>query len=253
MKVLEMIFSPTEGTKKAAQAIVKGLGKEAQFVDLTDVSADFEAVEISEEDICVIAVPSYSGRVPKTAAERLLQIKGNQAKAVLVVVYGNREFDDTLVELQDLAVEAAFMPVAAISAIAEHSIVRKFAAGRPDAEDCKELEQFGIKILDAIENQKTTSLSLPGNRPYKEVSGSLAKPMANDACTKCGVCAAKCPVGAIPKDSPEQTNTENCISCMRCISICPNQARQLSPELLTSLEQRLAPVCTERKVNELYL
>ena len=67
------------------------------------------------------AVPSYGGRVPEIAVSRLKQMKGNGARAVLLVVYGNREYEDTLLELSDVMEAAGFSPVAAVAAVAEHS------------------------------------------------------------------------------------------------------------------------------------
>ena len=61
-------------------------------------------------------------------------MKGNQARAVLVCVYGNRAYEDTLIELKDVADKAGFVPAAAVATIAEHSIMHKFAAGRPDGQ-----------------------------------------------------------------------------------------------------------------------
>lgn len=90
----------------------------------------------------MIAVPSYGGRVPQAATERLSAIRGNGAKAVLLCVYGNRAYEDTLVELEDTAKQAGFRVIAAIAAIAEHSIARQFATGRPDAQDQARLHTF---------------------------------------------------------------------------------------------------------------
>ena len=110
MKLYEIVFSPTGGTKKAADilgerlAALGGLSDmERETVDLTDWDADFSAVSLSPEDIALLAVPSYGGLVPKPALERLEKIRGNGARAVLVCVYGNRAFEDTLTELFDAA------------------------------------------------------------------------------------------------------------------------------------------------------
>lgn len=253
MKVIEITFSPTGGTKKVADTLAGKLSEEIKQIDLTDSAIDFSAVSILEDDICVIAVPSYGGRVPKTAIDRLSKINGNNAKAVLAVVYGNREFEDTLVELSDTCIEAGFVPMAAVSAIAEHSIVRKFAAGRPDKEDCAELEKFADEISKALKENKSAVHNLPGNRPYKESKGAAAKPVTDSVlCGGCGLCAAKCPVMAIDKANPAQTDTDICISCMRCISICPNQARKLDSTMLAAVEQKLEAVCSGRKLNKLY-
>lgn len=44
-----------------------------------------------------------------------------------------------------------------------------------------------------------------------------------------------------------------CISCMRCVSICPAQARTLNKLLLAGVSQKLKKVCSEPKKNELFL
>ena len=133
MKLCKIVFSPTGGTKKVADYVADVLEGEESTVDLSDPELDLGAVRLAQGDVAVIAVPSFGGRVPAVAAERLIKVRGNGARAVLVCVYGNRAYEDTLVELEDLAQQAGFEVVAAIAAVAEHSIARQFATGRPDA------------------------------------------------------------------------------------------------------------------------
>ncbi len=253
MNIYEIIFSPTGGTQKAADVLASSFEKEIEIVDLSDMAYDFSTVEITAEDVCIIAAPAYGGRVPELAVNRLKQLKGNGAKAVLVAVYGNREFDDTLVELQDVSVECGFVPVAGVGAIAEHSLVRKFGSGRPDAEDVVELNGFAEKIKEVIQSGEAKALELPGNHPYKEFGGSPIKPTSDENCTKCKVCAWNCPAGAISEAEPNLTDADKCISCMRCVMICPSHARSISEEAVAGLAQRLEPLCAERKKNTLYL
>lgn len=253
MKIYEIIFSPTGGTQKCADVFAAAFDMEVELVDLTDYAYDFSAVSISAEDICIIAAPAYGGRVPATAVSRLSEIYGNGAKAVLIAVYGNREFDDTLVELQDVAAECGFRPIAGVGALAEHSIVRQFGANRPDEQDLGQLQKYAAKIAALSKEDSGKVLELPGNRPYKIYNGVAAKPVVNENCTECAVCAWNCPVEAITEETPKLTDTEKCISCMRCISICPNQARILPAEIIAAFTQKLAPVCSERKSNTLYL
>ena len=101
MKMVQIVFSPTGGTKKAADLLTKTWG-DCTRVDLTDSKADFSAQELTAEDVALIAVPSYGGRVPAPAFQRLTAIHGNGARAILLCVYGNRDYEDTLVELEDL-------------------------------------------------------------------------------------------------------------------------------------------------------
>ena len=144
-KIWNIQFSPTGGTEKAAHALLRGLG-EAETLDLCNAEKDFSAVKLSAEDLAVIAMPSYGGRAPAVAISRLKEIKGCGAKCVLLCVYGNRAYEDTLAEMEDAANAAGFQVIAAVAAVAEHSIIRKFAAGRPDEKDAGQLKDFSAGI-----------------------------------------------------------------------------------------------------------
>lgn len=254
MKVYEIIFSPTGGTLKVADSFTKAFSDEVTQIDLTNPNLDFSNFSFHSDDICIIAVPSYGGRVPAIAISRLQQMKGEQAKTILISVYGNRAYDDTLLELKNTLVDANFHCVAGIAAIAEHSIMHDFAAGRPDADDIKELEHFADKIKNEFKyNSNDKELILPGSFPYRQYNGVPMKPSAGKKCMKCGLCATKCPVNAIPINNPDETDTKKCISCMRCVTICPNKARSVNALLLAAATQKMKNACTEYKHNELFL
>ena len=168
MKLYNIVFSPTGGTKKVSALLTDALEGEAANVDLTDSKQNFRTVQRTQEDIAVISVPSYGGRVPAVAVERLTMLRGQGARAVLVCVYGNRAYEDTLVELEDAAKQAGFRVSAAVAAIAEHSIARQFAAGRPDTQDVKQLSDFARQIQRKLSAEDSTEPTIPGNRPYKK-------------------------------------------------------------------------------------
>lgn len=253
MKLYEICFSPTGGTKKVADALAGKLGEEVQYVDLTEPKEDFGGVCLTQADTAIIAVPSYGGRVPETAVNRIAAIQGNGAKAILVCVYGNRAYEDTLAELQDTAKQAGFRVAAAVAAIAEHSIARQFAQGRPDGDDLSQLSAFAEQIREKLSTGNTAEPDIPGNRPYKKRGGGGMVPMPNENCTKCGLCAEKCPVQAIDKNDPKTVDKNACISCMRCIAVCPASARTLDSGMLTAVSGMLAKVCTQRRSGELYI
>ena len=253
MKIFEIIFSPTGGTKKVADIVAKTFEKDIEIVDLMKADFSFDSVKISEDDLCIIAVPAYGGRIPAPTVPRISALKSNGAKAVLVAVFGNRVIDETLLELQDVTAAAGFRPVAGIEAVAEHSLARMYGAGRPDADDEKELEEFAKKIFENIDTLDETALTLPGILPLKEFKGSAAKPSVRKVCTSCGLCASQCPVKAIPTDAPDTTDKDTCIACMRCVTICPNQARYVPEQITENIVNFLAPFCAERKPNRLYL
>lgn len=253
MKLYNIVFSPTGGTKKVSALLTDALDGEVALVDLTDSKQDFHTVSLTQEDVAVISVPSYGGRVPAVAVKRLCMVHGNGARAVLVCVYGNRAYEDTLVELEDAAKQAGFQVIAAVAAIAEHSIARQFAAGRPDAQDAQQLYEFARQIQAKLSAGDSTEPAVPGNRPYKKAGGAGMVPKPTKACTKCGVCAAECPVQAIDKENPKKVDEKACISCMRCISVCPHSARKVNPVMLSAASLMLKKVCSERKDCELFL
>ena len=227
-------FSPTGGTKKIADAIAAGFPIPVAELDLTKADS---AVSLGESDALMAVLPVYAGRVPQISLERLAALKGNGQKAVAVVVYGNREYEDALLETRDALEANGFRVVAAAAFIAEHSMARSIAAGRPDGSDKTLCRQFAADVMAKADD--ASPVRVPGNTPYKELKPSAFHPAANESCVKCGTCAQQCPVGAIPPDDPSQTNSDLCINCMRCVEACPVSSRSLPDAFLTMITQML--------------
>lgn len=246
----EITFSSTGGTKKSAD-LLSAAWNEKREIDLCNREEDFSQYTFNGEDICLVAVPSFGGRVPAIAAERLSRMQGGGAKAILVAVYGNRAYEDTLAELEDTLKACGFLTVAGAAVVAEHSIMREFAAGRPDAADGEQLKGWSAKLKEKAE--QGGAVTFPGNRPYKKYGALPMKPKAGKDCGGCGTCAAKCPVGAISKENPKETDGEKCITCMACVAACPKKARGVNPVLLAGAKAMLKKALEGRKENELFL
>lgn len=250
MDLKKIVFSATGRTEKVTDILIRGLDATAEKIDLSDRTNVFSKISLSESDICIIAIPSYSGRAPKEAVQRISKIKGNGAKAVLVVIYGNRAYEDTLLELKETAEKAGFLPVAAVAAVAEHSIVHQCAAGRPDKKDREELLSYAKIIKERIAHPKP--FDVPGQKPYRPYGKIPLKPQVKRTCNHCGKCARECPTGAISMREYMKFDKSLCISCMRCMSVCPRKARKLNPILLKVASNKLKKACQKRKKNEIY-
>ena len=248
MNVVEIIFSPTGGTEKVAHQISGQWGENAIRIDLSDAKTDFTKCAITPDDMVLVAMPSYGGRAPAVAIQRLKQIAGNGARCTLVCVYGNRAYEDTLVEMEDAAKECGFRVIAAVAAVAEHSILPQYATDRPDASDKAQLADFAAKIA----GKDSEIAPLPGNRPYKKSGGAGLVPKPTKDCVKCGLCAEKCPVQAIDRAS-FAADPKLCIGCMRCVKQCPKNARKVNGLMVSIAGMAIKKACSVRKENELYL
>lgn len=255
-KIDLIYFSPTNSTKRVLEQLAGVWKKDTVSWDITDYAYAEKTGEFGTDDLVYIGVPSYGGRVPALAAGRLNRMRGEKTPAVLAVTYGNRDYEDTLLELSDIARCQGFVPKAAVAAVTEHSILRQYASGRPDEADKEELRIFGESIRDRIKSrpgEEEPSLALKGNHPYRGYSEVPLRPYTGKKCTGCGLCAKKCPAGAISQKDPHQTDKTKCISCMRCVRICSNHARIVNKVMLAAAGLKLKKECAGRKDNELYL
>lgn len=253
-RTVVLAFSPTGGTARTARLLAEGLPHPTEFLDVTALPMEYS---FSADTLAVLAVPVYGGRVPAPALERIRACRGNGAPSVLVVVYGNREFEDALVELQETACESGFIPIAGAALIAEHSIFRKVATGRPDEKDVAAIADFSAAIAARLDSAEETGQipapEFPGTRPYRQFDGVPMKPKAGTACIRCGRCAVGCPVQAIPMSAPDQTYTSRCITCMQCVRNCPVGARQLNKLMFAAAEAGFVAKNSARKEPRLYL
>ena len=250
----EVFFSPTGHTKKVIEVFSKAWNVPKTRIDLTNMNNEFDKYDIYSDDLCVFAAPSYCGRVPVTATQRINQLKGNNTPAIIISTYGNRDYEDTLCELQDIVEERGFYVVAALAVPTEHSIVTEIGKGRIDEQDIEKLTAMAIAIREYINEKDGFNCSkLKGNETYRELKQLDLAPIVQGKCLDCGICAKNCPVGAIPLDSAKETDESKCISCMRCVAYCPSKSRIVPKIKLSPIVNKLKKECSERKEIEIFI
>lgn len=249
-KVYAVYFSGTGTTEKIvtniAEMIADNLtpGKDVTVFDFTSPGARKMTHHFESDELVVFGVPTYAGRVPNVLLPYIKEsIRAESGPAVGIVTYGNRDFDDSLIELEELLVWDGFKPVAAAAFACEHAFSDKLAAGRPDDQDMKVAARFAI---DAAVKIKTSDVQ---NAPPVRVAGQLplrpyykpqdrngdpidirkVKPVTLDGCDKCGICAEVCPMGSIPKDDPTICKGI-CIKCGACVKKCPKKCKVFTDE-----------------------
>lgn len=252
MKYVNILFSPTGGTEKVSKLISEGWPSIVD-IDLSNPDEDYSKVTFQSEDVALIAMPSFGGLAPQVAIERLGKIRGNGAKCILAAVYGNRDYEDTLAQMEDAAEGCGFHVIAAVSAVAEHSIMHQYATGRPGSGDFAQLSGFADRINEKLQSGDLKKPSIPGNRPYKKAGSTPLVPKAGSACTQCGLCAKRCPVQAIDLKAIKTADGKKCISCMRCVAGCPHKARKVNGALVSVAALAIKKACSQRKENELFI
>lgn len=261
-------FSATGTTKKAVKRLADELSK--SFNEKTIILKDFtlpsgrkDTLHFTDEDIVIVGVPVYAGRVPNVLLSYLNNIKSDGSIAILVVLYGNRNYDDALIELKDIMCMNGFNVIAAGAFIGEHSFSNILAKNRPDEKDLEKVNEFAKRIFLKISSENKQVPVIPGNenyRPYykpKDKNGSSVDirkvtPKTNNNCIDCKLCVSVCPMGSIDYDDVTKLKYI-CIKCGACIKICPVNAKYYDDENYLKHKSELEVEFEERKEPEMFL
>lgn len=248
-------FSPTHTTKTVVQNIALGTKLKIKDNDLTFIKKDIKDYNFSEKELVIVGVPVYGGRTPEVVRKALNKIKGNNAPIVLVATYGNRHYDDTLIEMKDIFVTNGFKVVGAGAFLGEHSFTSKVATGRPNKEDTEKAYEFGKQIVEKIKGiKKIENIEVPGNRPYKKDGDKKdIAPLPNENCKNCKSCANICPTEAISKENIGIVDAEKCIQCCACIKFCNFNGREFKGNPLEKSINFLETKCEEYRKIEIFI
>ena len=240
-RICSCYFSATGNTECVVKALVENLSEKLgidkiKHYNFTPKMMRDTMPEYGEGDLVIFANPVYAGRVPNLLLPFLKQIKGAGALGIPVVTYGNRNFDDALIELANLMKDGGIKIVAGGAFIGEHSFSTILGKGRPDVNDLKIVVEFAGKLADKLNRQDYSEVTVPGNdpiRPYytprdrneNPINILKVKPKTNKKiCIDCKICAKLCPLQAI--DYNDVSNVPGkCMKCCACEKKCPTGAK----------------------------
>ncbi|MFQ8666841.1 4Fe-4S binding protein [Anaerostipes caccae] len=249
-RVWAVYFSATDTTKKIVTVLAgeaaRTLCAEYCEYDFTLPASRKDLLVFGPRDLVIFGTPVYAGRVPNVLLDFLKEyIKGNHACAVPVTVYGNRNYDDALIELRDVLEQNRFHTVAAAAFVGEHSFSDTLGRGRPDDRDVSLIREFAFGLCERLKRTEKEDYSRPvyvkGNRkPYRgyyqprDRKGNFidirkVKPLTSGDCDGCGICAEVCPMGSIRREDI-RTVDGICIKCGACIKKCPKHAKYYEDE-----------------------
>lgn len=263
MEINLVTFSPTHTGRTVAEAVASGFSGTEDTIQLIDLTLpDNTKDDMVVAGVAVFTAPVYGGRVAETAVERFGRVRAAEmgcTPAILTAVYGNRDYEDALVELRDIVVRQGFVPLSAGAFVGEHSYSRPdegmpIAQGRPDEADRNAAERFGRDSRIKYEGGTWRPLTVKGSVPYKEKgSATPATPVTDpELCTGCGICVGVCPTGVVGLSADgmmAESRAEGCIKCCACLKFCPAGARRFD----TPYTERLFLNFSVRREPELFL
>lgn len=257
MAVLHNVYFSAKGTTEiCAEYIGSNLNMEVKSYNWCSDPCK-TALEIPSEDILLFSMPVYGGFIPQICVHMAENLKGNNSPAVITAVYGNRHYDNALLQMKDILEKQGFQVIAAGAFLAEHSIFPSVGTGRPDDQDKEAMAEFAEKCRELLAKgnfQQYKEIEVPGEPGYDAASfkGVPLKPVGDKTCVKCQKCVSVCPQNAIDPDSPRKTDSELCISCGACISACPVGARNYHGTVYKMAELQFKKKCSEYRYPEAY-
>ena len=213
----------------------------------------FNGSKTFNNELVIIGVPVFDGRIPKLASEKLSKMKANNTKAIVVLNYGNIDYGDALLEITELLKNNNFDIVGIAATVSQHSQFSEIAGNRPDAKDMEKINEFSKNIIEKLKSNTTNEIFVNGYKPYSDyVKPDFSVNCDEDLCIECMDCFYTCPEDAIMENSPTLTNLDDCTRCSTCINVCSENARSFGGSGYSSAMEDAMSIGMERNEAEFY-
>jgi len=251
-----LYFSGTGNTWRIAREYGRGFGDRGHEVDLLTVEEVMRSdgyTDLAEYDLLGLGFPVHGFNPPKLVARFMARLPRSEGQHVFLFVTAigvtGRALDGARKALTragyEVVHEARYYTGAdyyfsrSIRLKTQEEIERQFAWCAMDAHEAAE-------ILDGSESRVRAGGAM---RVFSYLLGRLYLLgckhgsrywHADDRCDACGLCARACPAGNIRLVEGRPAFGSECIMCLRCLSICPQQAIQYG-SLFKKMGRYLAP------------
>lgn len=256
-KIRAIYFSGTGNTGRCVAALSEQLGKllevPYEMVSIAPQAARIKKFEFAEDELAIVAVPTYDGRVPKFLLPFFeTQIQGNKTATIGLCTYGNQDFGNTLIELRELLSSKDMTTISAGAIVSQHVLAPEVGTRRPNPMDMQRIYNLAKFTADKVKNLDslpTEPLKVPGTLPLGPyvsprdrfgypVNIGKSRPKTDPAHKEtAAVCAKVCPVGAIAPDGIQIPGP--CMHCGFCFKVSAPGAKFYGDENMVSYRKEL--------------
>ena len=231
-------YSGSGNTKLACGYLAAGVLVPFDLVDVTQG----RAVDLAPYDVVGLAASADFGGIPKRFETFLAELPAQDGTPAFVLNTFGARSGATLSSLARQATARGFRVIAAHSLRMPESYPPMLAlhlgfAGQPDSAGMRRFDAFIGELGKALEKLDAGAAVEPWRSPRRLFAGPSRprdrttaredmgeKSVDADLCTECGVCATRCPYGAITLAPKPVFDQSACYGCWRCYNQCPQHA-----------------------------
>ncbi|MGE5629193.1 MAG: EFR1 family ferrodoxin [Solirubrobacterales bacterium] len=256
MKGILYYFSGTGNTKWASDKLKKGLMNYG--IDLDIKSIEREKFNLRGYCFLVIGTPIYAELEPKLVEDFVQSIPATEVSVKCILFSTQGGNSGSAIKRMSRILKAKGYNVVIESMIKMPNNYYFYAGKEPNNDDIqnilKDAEDKINFISKNFNNNKCEKVNIfalrekigtVGGKAFRKAMPKVAKSITStNQCTKCGLCLRNCPKGNITFENGRAVFHSNCILCLRCIYLCPENAvvykgkriNQIQKEIIKNLE-----------------